>query len=75
MREIPVYALVAARDDRRLGPQMRHSSADCAALLTAFRASGARLAPNSPVCGLKTPRGQFGEQALRCPISLAPSRR
>lgn len=59
VRDLPVYALVAARDDRRLGPQMRPSSADCAALLTAFRASGARLAPNSPVCGLKTPRGQF----------------
>jgi len=29
-REMPVYALVAARDDRRLGPRMQASTTDCA---------------------------------------------
>ena len=58
-REVPVYALVVARQDGRLGPQMRPSSADCAALMAAFRATGARQTPDSPVCGLIAPRGQF----------------
>jgi uncharacterized protein (TIGR03435 family) len=30
-REMPVYALVVARDDRRLGPRMQASTTDCAA--------------------------------------------
>jgi len=55
-RDTPVYALVAARNDRSLGPQMRPSSADCAALLTAFRATGVRQTPDSPVCGLRNLR-------------------
>jgi uncharacterized protein (TIGR03435 family) len=59
MRDTPIYALVVARADRRLGPQMRPSSADCAALAAAFRATGARQTPDSPVCGLITPRGLF----------------
>jgi uncharacterized protein (TIGR03435 family) len=59
MRDIPVYALVFARADRRLGPQMRPSSADCAALSAAFKATGARQTPDSPVCGLRPIRGQF----------------
>ena len=60
VRDTPVYALVVARTDRRLGPQMRPSSADCPALLTAFRATGARLMYNSPVCGQRPRlRGQF----------------
>ncbi len=32
-REMPVYALVVARADRRLGPRMQASTADCAAAL------------------------------------------
>jgi uncharacterized protein (TIGR03435 family) len=59
MRNIPVYALVFARTDRSLGPQMRPSSADCAALAAAFKAAGARQTPDSPVCGLRPIRGQF----------------
>jgi uncharacterized protein (TIGR03435 family) len=55
-RDTPVYALVLAHADRRPGPQMRPSSADCAALLSAFRATGARQTPDSPVCGLRNLR-------------------
>jgi uncharacterized protein (TIGR03435 family) len=59
MRDIPIYALVFARADRRLGPQMRLSSADCAALSAAFKATGARQGPDSPTCGLRPIRGHF----------------
>jgi uncharacterized protein (TIGR03435 family) len=58
-RDTPVYALVVARADRSLGSQMRPSSADCAALLAAFKATGARQGPDSPTCGLRRLRGQF----------------
>jgi len=35
VREAPVYALTAARSDRRLGPQLRQASIDCEAAQTA----------------------------------------
>src|SRR5688572_3095063 len=59
MREIPTSALVFALGDRRLGPQLRPSSADCAALAAAFKATGARQGPDSPTCGLRPMRGQY----------------
>ena len=40
-RELPIYALVLARRDGRLGPQLRPSSLDCAAIR-------ARQAPDAP---------------------------
>jgi uncharacterized protein (TIGR03435 family) len=40
-REMPVYALTVARNDRRLGTQLRSSSADCAALVAAAAAAAA----------------------------------
>lgn len=50
MRDLPVYALILARSDRRLGPQLRQSTADCAALAVAAR--GAGRAPGGPrQCG------------------------
>ncbi|HET9191350.1 MAG TPA: TIGR03435 family protein [Vicinamibacterales bacterium] len=39
-REVPVYALVHARSDRQLGPQIRPSTLDCAAQIAAARAPG-----------------------------------
>jgi uncharacterized protein (TIGR03435 family) len=39
-REVPVYALVYARSDRQLGPQIRPSALDCAAQIAAARAPG-----------------------------------
>ena len=51
--EMPVFALVVARSDRRLGPQIRPSSVDCAAV----RASRGGATPpptpagQRPVCG------------------------
>ena len=39
-RDVPVYALVLARSDRQLGPQIRPSTLDCAAQIAAARAPG-----------------------------------
>jgi uncharacterized protein (TIGR03435 family) len=53
-RELPVYALVKARADGRLGPQLRASSLDCEAVARARR-EGAPLPSDAPkdrpICG------------------------
>ena len=59
LRDTQVYALVVAQADRSLGPQMRPSSADCAALSAAFKATGARQGPDTATCGLRRLRGQL----------------
>jgi uncharacterized protein (TIGR03435 family) len=64
-RETPMYALVVARSDGRLGPQLMPSSADCAAMAAAFKSTGARQGPDSPVCGVKPIRGQFRGTGIR----------
>lgn len=38
-RELPIYTLVLARRDRTLGPKLRKSDLDCAAILAARRSS------------------------------------
>ena len=42
-REMPVYALTVAREDKRLGPRLRATTADCAAAAT-----GAPVPPATP---------------------------
>ncbi|OFV93633.1 MAG: hypothetical protein A3G76_06170 [Acidobacteria bacterium RIFCSPLOWO2_12_FULL_65_11] len=53
-REMPVYALVLARADRQLGPQLRPSTVDCAAR---GRGRGAPPPPpqpgERPACGMR----------------------
>ena len=44
-RESPIYALVMARSDSRLGPQLRSSSLDCAAMNAAARGRGTAPPP------------------------------
>ena len=54
-REMPIFALVAARGDRRLGEKLRPSSTDCAAMF-AERARAGQPGPlvsgDRPTCGL-----------------------
>jgi uncharacterized protein (TIGR03435 family) len=63
MRETPIYALVLARSDGRLGPQLRPSSVDCAAVAAASRARGGAPSPplpgGRPACGTRTTRGSM----------------
>lgn len=56
-REMPVYALVRARGDGRLGEKLRPSSADCAAIFakrarSAQPAQGPLMAGDRPTCGM-----------------------
>jgi uncharacterized protein (TIGR03435 family) len=56
-RELPVYALVLARSDKALGPKMKVSTTDCAALMAARGRGGAPPAlpdPSQPMqCGMR----------------------
>jgi uncharacterized protein (TIGR03435 family) len=57
-RDRPVFALVRARTDSTLGPQLKQSQTDCAALARTAGESGAPWPPRSPdgriLCGLQT---------------------
>ena len=62
-RELPVYALVLARGDGRLGPQLQHSTVDCQALIAArgvgpVGASGPML-EGRPQCGMRMSPGNI----------------
>jgi uncharacterized protein (TIGR03435 family) len=51
-RELPIYALVIARSDRRIGPQLRRTEADCAhATPPAFLGIGPSPSNGPPACG------------------------
>jgi uncharacterized protein (TIGR03435 family) len=47
MLELPLYALVMARTDRRLGPQLRVSKADCDVFIAAREAGAPPAAPGT----------------------------
>jgi uncharacterized protein (TIGR03435 family) len=62
-RELPIYALVVSRSDGRLGPELKVSSADCAAMQARGREPAAPPPPKPgerPICGI---RMGFGEIA------------
>lgn len=55
MKDTPIFALVLARSDGKLGPQIHPSATDCAALMAAARTSGAP--PPLPQPGERPPCG------------------
>jgi uncharacterized protein (TIGR03435 family) len=61
-RQLPIFALVMARTDRKLGPQMMPAAFDCTALRAAL-ARGERPTPppqtDKPACGAQTRPGHF----------------
>jgi hypothetical protein len=68
-RDAPIYALVMARDDRRLGPQIAKSTMDCAPVLAARQVEARARGPapvrvpalgqdERPVCGIRATRRQ-----------------
>lgn len=67
-RELPIYALVLARSDGRLGSQLRPSTVDCVELIKAARGRGGPpppLAPGErPMCGMRIGPGQLGGGAI-----------
>jgi len=63
-REMPIYALVLARNDGKLGPQLKKSDVDCVALAAARgRAGGPPPVPPGPgeriQCGMQIGPGQM----------------
>jgi uncharacterized protein (TIGR03435 family) len=61
-REMPIYALTLARTDGRVGPQLRSSNTDCAAIFAAAKAKGEAPQPTTngrPTCGTRTTRGNM----------------
>jgi uncharacterized protein (TIGR03435 family) len=66
-REIPAYALVRSQRDGRLGPQLRRSTVDCAAIAAA-RARGQGPSPGTatgaPLCGIRGSSGHLTSGGL-----------
>jgi uncharacterized protein (TIGR03435 family) len=56
-RELPIYALVLARSDGKLGPELHKSDTDCNALFAAGRGRGPMPPPGPPQPGERLPCG------------------
>jgi uncharacterized protein (TIGR03435 family) len=67
-REMPIYALVLARSDGKLGPRMTPSATDCAARMAEMRARGGPPAPPAPgerpPCGARMFPGNVSAGAM-----------
>ena len=65
-RDLPIYALVLARADGRLGPRLRQTTSDyCAKRLEAAgKAGDTPLAPGGPVCGMRPSVNEITAGAL-----------
>ena len=74
-KEMPIYALILARSDGKLGPQLKVSETDCAALMAAGRGRGrgpgmpppppgppqpGAPPPPPPPCGIRIGPGNMG---------------
>ncbi len=60
-KDLPIYALTAAKRDGTLGPQLQKSSIDCAAVRNGPPRPSGTLASNGgrPVCGMRGLPGNF----------------
>jgi uncharacterized protein (TIGR03435 family) len=67
-KDMPIYALVLARGDGRLGPRIRPSTTDCAARMAEFRARGGPPPPpapgDRPACGARQFPGNVSAGAM-----------
>jgi uncharacterized protein (TIGR03435 family) len=76
-RELPLFALLLARDDRRLGPGLTSVTVDCAAYQDAFNRlqSGARPEPGVPLqpttCDTLTRSGPQGTHVVGKAVELS----
>lgn len=70
-RELPVFALILARADGRLGPELRRASVDCAAVTAARSPSGDAPQPptsgDRPVCGSRVIPGAIVAGGITMP--------
>ncbi len=66
-RDLPFYALVTARSDRKLGPQLRHTVADCT---NAPAAAGPPYPDGPPPCGFIGPGPGTSVSAGRATLAL-----
>ena len=75
-QQLPIYTLVLARSDGRLGPQMHPSATDCAALIASLRARGAAGGPppvppapgERPQCGARNFPGNISAGGMTIPV-------
>jgi uncharacterized protein (TIGR03435 family) len=62
-RDSPIYAMILARADGKLGPGLKKSSVDCAAIFAAGRARGGAMPPPQPgermQCGMRVGPGNL----------------
>ena len=66
-RDLPIYELVLARSDKRLGPQFRPSTVDCAALARNFGRGAAGAPPSEDLtgCGVRMQPGVVAGGGVR----------
>jgi uncharacterized protein (TIGR03435 family) len=62
-KDSPIYALILARSDGKLGPNLKRSETDCEAMFAAGRARGGQMPPPGP-----PPPGQ----PMPCGIRIGP---
>ena len=58
-RELSVFALVVARDDRKFGPEITPSKLDCESQAQARRGGPPPSSPDQPTCGMRIAPGRM----------------